>query len=273
MQSERLTILNNDPYGSAWLGSKSKAHIIIKPDMKVAERFFNILVLSSATGLYAVADFVREANSRNHLKALFIHADVNEEWISTILWDASLRTLKNLVVHRTPDVPRRIINAWLAEAQNDLIADATVIGDRLLVRSCAMELLDVPFATVPALAKIPFKGRGAFEIAPDGNYLYWSGSDVHLDLEALKVAIDPAARDRADIERLKHNRRFGEAVVKLRKEQGLKQSDVKGVTARQIRRIEAGEFFPRVDTLEKMSSVHGMTLKNYLNALSASILA
>jgi hypothetical protein len=45
------------------------------------------------------------------------------------------------------------MNAWAMGAQEKLIADATVIGDRLLILSCAMEKLEVPFDTLRLFAK------------------------------------------------------------------------------------------------------------------------
>ena len=96
----------------------------------------------------------------------------------------------------------------------------------------------------------------------------WPGADVHLDLEAVRIALDPNARDRALRRRIVHDRRFGLAVAKLREAKRLRQSDVSGVSARQLRRIEAGEFMPRVDTLKKMAAAHRMKLPEYLDAVA-----
>jgi len=62
--------------------------------------------------------------------------------------------MRNTLVHTNSVVPKRVINAWTMGAQEQLIADATVIGDRLLVLSCAIEKLEVPFDSLPALKRI-----------------------------------------------------------------------------------------------------------------------
>ena len=59
-------------------------------------------------------------------------------------------------------------------AQHQLIGDARVVGDRLIVVvSCAMERIEVGFTDVPALARLPLEERWGFEIADDGSYLHW----------------------------------------------------------------------------------------------------
>ena len=54
----------------------------------------------------------------------------------------------------------------------------------------------------------------------------------------------------------------------LRKAAGLTQAALADVTARQIRRIEAGEVFPRVSTLAKLAEAHGQSTAGYLDALA-----
>ena len=124
------------------------------------------------------------------------------------------------------------------------------------------------FADVPALARLPVDERAGFEIADDVSYLHWPASDVHLDLDALRVAVDPKARDAPRVDRLRRDERFGKAVARVRERAGLRQEDIPGVSARQVRRIEAGAF-PRAATLEKLAEAHGMGVKGYLDLVAA----
>lgn len=264
----QMTVLMRDP-DCAWaVRSAGAVRVLRSGGAAAAARTPNAFVLTLASGLSEVADFVREANRRHVLRALLVHADVDEPWITPALDKANLRTLRNLLVHRGATVPRRILDAWRMGAQNDLIADATVAQERLLVLSCALERLELPLGRLPALAAILPNDRARLEVADDGSYMYWPAADVHLDLEAVRVALDPGARDRALRRKLRHDRRFGLAVTKLRETKGLRQSDVPGVSARQLRRIEAGEFLPRVDTLKKMAAAHRMKLSEYLDAVA-----
>ncbi|MBT5607957.1 MAG: DUF2442 domain-containing protein [Lentisphaerae bacterium] len=87
--------------------------------------------------------------------------------------------------------------------QGKLIADAVALPERLLVVSCAMERMEVPYSRVSSLHQMPAQDRAEFEIDPDGSYLYWPKADVHLDLDSMRFAIDKGARKRAirDVQR------------------------------------------------------------------------
>ena len=64
--------------------------------------------------------------------------------------------------------------------------------------------------------------------------------------------------------------RFGEAIYIVRKKAGLRQPDIKGLSERQVRRIENGER-PRVGSLGRRAEAHGMTLNGYLNEIARTI--
>lgn len=263
-----MTVLMRDPDCASAVRSAGSVRVLRTGGAAAAAHTPNAFVLTLASGLSDVAEFVREANRRRVLRALLVHVDVEPRWVAQMLDRADLRTLRNLLVHRGAEVPRRILRAWQMGAQDDLIADATIIHDRLLVLSCALERIEIPFGRLRALSGIPANARPGIAVADDGSYVHWPGVDVHLDLEAVRVALDPNARDRALRRKIVHDRRFGLAVAKLRKARELHQSDVSGVSARQLRRIEAGEFMPRVATLKRMAAAHGMNLADYLDALA-----
>ncbi|MBM4321763.1 MAG: hypothetical protein FJ125_17955, partial [Deltaproteobacteria bacterium] len=125
----KLTVLDRDPGCTEWLRSTPRLRVVKNADREVAETASNVFVFAVASELPAVAEFVREANRRHQLRVLLVHADMDERWIAPMLARAELRTLRNLLVHRGPEVPRRVVEAWLLGAQDDLIADAVVMGD------------------------------------------------------------------------------------------------------------------------------------------------
>lgn len=168
-------------------------------------------------------------------------------------------------------VPKRVMNAWTIGAQEQLIADATVIGDRLLVLSCAMEKLEVPFDSLPALKCISINDRSNFTIDDDGSCLYWESADIHLDIEAFRYATDPEWKQKFDSLKSEHNQVFGKAIATLRKQHKLRQSDIIGLSERQVRRIEQGDGSTKVDTLRLFAKAHGMDLDAYLDAVASAI--
>jgi len=165
------------------------------------------------------------------------------------------------------EFPQRVINAWSWGAQYQLIANATVIGDRLLVFSCAMEKLEIAFSDLPCLKLIPIDERSNFTISEEGSYLHWAKQDIHLDLDALRYAINPNIKHKFDAYKLSHDQEFGKAIATLQKQSKLKQSDIIGLSERQVSRIEKGEG-TKVETLSLFAQAHQMKLNDYLEAVA-----
>ena len=188
----------------------------------------------------------------------------------SLLYEANLRSLRNLIVHESAGLferVSRILNAWEANAADELIADAVVAGDELLVRSCDFALHRIPLESVKALKKLDALSRQTFKIASDGSYIHWEDSDTHLDLESLRYSVDPELKAKKDRDRLLRDTRLGAAVASVRKLHGLRQADFPGLSEREIRRIEKGDTRPRLSTLEILAQVHGMSLRDYLSSV------
>ena len=175
--------------------------------------------------------------------------------------------MRNTLVHDNWTVASRVLRAWAHRAQNQLIADATVAKDRLFVTSCALESFEVPFEQIPALRSMSASNRKTFQIDEDGSYLHWPDPDVHLDLDAIRVAIDPSARKRAFDAKTIRNLRYGKAIEQLRIGKGLKQTEIRGLSDRQVRRMEHGESLG-YRSLSRMAAALGMTLEQYLDELA-----
>ncbi len=238
---------------------------------RVPRHLDNLFVLASADDLRDVAAVVREANSRHQLRALFVRTDSGPELLVHLLERADLRTLRNMIVHGSdPSVPRRVLNAWALGAQHDLIAHAGFAGDILLVASCALELFEVPVAGLPPLARMTVPQRANMVVADDGAYLEWPEADVHLDLDSIRMVLDPGRAEKAAWKKVAHDQAFGAAVAAVRQATGLRQSDIPGVSARQVHRIEQGAF-PRVATIERLAAAHGSTSNQYLNRVAGAM--
>lgn len=250
------------------LFSPSKSIKVIDPsNIKSAETATNLFVLASVTGLSEISDVLKSANQKHHLRALFIREDIEAKWLPQMFDRANLRSMRNTFVYQNSDLPQRVINAWSMEAQDQLIAEAIAIDDYLLVFSCAMEKLEIPFDSMNALKRIPIEDRGNFEIDVDGSYLYWEKADIHLDLDAFRGAIDPVWKQKTEALKLSHDQAFGQAIATLRKQYKLRQSDIKGVSSRQVSRIENGEA-TKLETLELFAKAHNLEINDYLNRVA-----
>lgn len=246
MTDKKLTVLADSEPG---IGAVSRAiadfgagHFrVLERCGKAAANAENLLVLSAASRLQGVADCVSVANKAHRLAALLVYNDVDADWLPYVFHQSGLRTLRNMIVHSDPALPARVLNAWAIGGESDFIADAAVIGNDLVVRSCAFHEFRMAFDTFPALRALTTEQRSKFVLEEDGFLLYWPEFDVHLDLDDIRFAANPKARQAARTAQLSENQAIGSWLRLMRENAGLKQSDIEGMSDRHVRRIESGE--------------------------------
>ena len=256
------------------LRSKKSRKVIRTLDKSVLQDRGNLFVICRTTLVGDFAPLILESWRKKHLLGLLLLQDVAPTFVDPLLQAAKLTHVRNVLVHGQQGLfekVSRILNAWETGTPDQLIADATVAGEQLLVRSCDFRLYQVPFDSLKALRKIANESRDKFEISSDGSYIHWTDHDIHLDLDAFRYAIDPVWKARKDRQRLFHDVRFGAAVALLRKECGLTQSGIPELSEREIRRIEKGETQPRSSTLGIIAKAHDMTLDDYLGEVALRV--
>ena len=226
-----------------------------------------LLIVTAASTLPAIAGIAGNASRKHQLKGLLIRQDVGTGLIAPMLDRAGLRIWRSVLVHQGPPLPARVPEAWEMGAENELIAEASVTGGILFVLSCALERLEVPVQRIPALATMGAGDLTALVVNPDGSYVHWPKGDVHLDLGSLRYVVDPVWRAKTDAERVGQSKHFGRAVRAVREACGLRQGAIQGLSARHVRRVEAG-LFPKVTTLRVLARAHGMELDRYLAAVA-----
>ncbi|MEL6928528.1 MAG: helix-turn-helix transcriptional regulator [Cyanobacteria bacterium J06600_6] len=172
-------------------------------------------------------------------------------------------------------VAKRVKSAWEWQAEDELIAIASVTVDSLIVMGCDLTTWEISFKSLPRLAQVPELEKPNFEIDADGSYLYWECADLHVDLEDLKAAVDSEFREQLLIQNLEYGKSFGKAIAVVRKAHKLTQSEIDGISDRHLRRIENEGQQPTLDTLRKLSASHRLDLESYLakvnDALKLSI--
>ena len=263
---QTMTVLIRDQQSQKALSFSPSVQVVSQFNSNL-EAATNLFVLTSATNLSDVSELVKTANQKHHLRVLFIREDIDSSWLPQMFDRANLRTMRNTLIHTNAELPQRVINAWSWGAQDQLIAKATMVGDRLLVFSCAMEKLEIAFSALPCLKLIPIEEWGDFTISEEGSYLHWPKQDIHLDLDALRYALDSNIKHKFDAYKLTHDQLFGKAIATLRKQSKLKQSDIIGLSERQVSRIEKGEG-TKVETLDLFAQAHQMELNDYLEAVA-----
>jgi hypothetical protein len=265
-----LTVLMYGHQTESIVRNKGSFRVLRKPDQQNAGNAKNVFVLVAATELRHVSDFISTVNRRNQLRALLVSEDVEASSIPQMFERAHLRMIRNTIVHAGDTIPRRVLTAWAHKAQDQLVAKAAVSENRLFVLSCRLQQYEAAFDEMPALKRIPRSERAKFVVDENGSYLHWPGPDIHIDLDAIRVAKDPTARANTLVEKARHDSRFGAAIARLRVAKGLKQSDIKGISERQVRRIEKGEGTTS-EALGLLAAAYRMNLDDYLKAVADKV--
>ena len=254
---------------AAWRGRDTPVPVFEFAQADRALGYQHLIVSGSVTHLERVASTVSAANRQHHLAAFLLNTDaVAPEWVTQVLDESDFRALRRLLVHRGNDVPLRVLQAWSLDAPGDFIADATVVADTLWVRDCRLERHKISFDAYPALRRIRPEDRAEFAIEEDGYLLVWPEAQVHLDLEAIRRATDTGYRRACTLAALQEQQDLGEAIREFRKAHRLTQHAIPGLSARHLRRIEAGEVRLGETALDDLAAAHGMNPDDYLNAVT-----
>lgn len=265
--TDEWTILLADRESEDAVPSGTDFRLLQKPRREHAETLRNLFVLCAASELGKISDLVSAVNRRHHLRALFVRQDADPEWLPQLFDRANLRMLRNTLVHSDISVPKRVLTAWKHRAEKELIANATVVDDRLFVISCEPETYELAFDSLPSLRKLRPHQRSNFAVSQDGSYIHWPDPDIHLDIDAIRSVLDPNWRDESAAKKVAHDAFYGQSIAELRRQKGLRQSDIPGLSDRQVRRIEGGEGLTSA-ALRFLAAAHDMDLDRYLAAVA-----
>ncbi len=203
------------------------------------------------------------------------HPDQVAQWMRT----TKIQSESRLQVVRVDDLESpqvsqllgRVCSALGRDGRRDTIIDAYLAGDSLFVRGPEHRMLHVPVSSVPALRRQARNVLRHFEIDPDGSFLYWPDLDVHLGWNQFLQAVDPQELLKAQQRSAGFNKRYGAAIRKLREEAGLAQSQVEGLTERQLRRIEQGECRATSGALTALAKAHALEVNAYMERLAKAM--
>jgi len=156
------------------------------------------------------------------------------------------------------DGDNRILDAWWEESTFVVVSPS---GE-------GFRKLRVPLGKLPVLAECSKEARYNFNIDEDGVFIYWPEEDIHLGWEQFEQAVDKQSCLKAKQQSDEFNRAYGAAIRKTRETHKLLQSNIKGLTPRQLRRIETGQCRATYNALCKLAQAHGMSISEYLGKLA-----
>lgn len=227
------------------------------------------LVFISSDSLAVAAPIVKDAARSHRLGGLVVGIE-DPRWFPQALYQSGLRTVRNTLVHEPGDdaVRRRVLAAHLLDAQDALVARVRVRGDVLVVLTCGLDVLEVPFDAHPALRRLPDHERPRVHLSDVGHRLSWLDGQIEVDLDGLRYAVDPDYREAVAMTALFRGAVYGAAVRAVRREHRLRQTDVDGLSARQVRRIEQ-DGTTSLPALRALAAAHGLDTDAYLDLLAA----
>ena len=246
---------NIAPLFTAWtfedLTKQKVQSFFQKAAVKNRDTFF-IFFKESDLQARDIAERMTWFNIRNEKRFYLI--EVNEEK------DEELFTERFLLRLNAIDDDCHIIDSYWDWSNNILtVVSLTLKG---------FKRFHIPLANLPSLNKQTKTSLENMEIDEDGIFIYWPKIDVHLGWDQFQAAIDQKALLKAKQKSDEFNKRYGIAIRNLRHEQGLRQNDIKGLTGRQVGRVERGECRATHTALVKLAKTHEMDISEYMDKLS-----
>jgi hypothetical protein len=167
------------------------------------------------------------------------------------------------------DSLQRVLLAKMHNAEDKLIAAASLDGDELVVWSCEPREFRCRIVAIPALRGLSKSKVSKFSVSSSGSRLRWPDEDIDLNLETFRELSDPEVLHENQERFRREAKHFAEAIKTLRKSSGLNQNQIPGLSERQVRRLESGEGYPHSSTLEKLAVAHDVSPPEYVRQLVA----
>lgn len=217
-------------------------------------------------------EHARRKRTAGEKRFLVLPDDTPLELLLEKIFKLNVRSAQRI---HTPRLPTGDVEAFLkrflaalggSEGRTGII-DAWWEGDRFVVLSPMFERLHVPVDAVSKLRHADEQERQRFQIDEHGEYVYWPDLDLHVGWEQFRQAIDPQARLEAQKRSRAFDERYGEAVRMLRQATGLTQTQIPGLDARTVRRIEQGQTRLTSNAIRKLAAAHQMAPNQYLSAV------
>lgn len=249
--------------------------VISQSSHRATHDYGRLLLIAPLSGLQESAGRAHFTEMLRH-KAAALPIVFLDECPELHLHPQALQTLSQCVrlvrdepfIAPSTQVLRRLLQARQANAEKELIANATTDGDRLIVWSCEPKRYEVQIADVPELLRLPAAARSQLQIEPGGSYIHWPEGDVNIGMELIRELTDPHVKREHEEMRRQAAQRLNKAMRAFREEQGILQTGIPGLSDRQVRRLEQGDTMPHSATLAKLAAAHGLELDSYLAELA-----
>lgn len=189
---------------------------------------------------------------------------------------AALRLASTLRLHkpdqrlrmcRDPSVVKRLAIALRRPAPWEGILDAYVLGDSLVVVLGDMSAREFPIRKLPQVKRFAPAVLNNFVVDAAGSHLHWPDRDVHMGPSQMLRAVDPMYLADVEIRRYEMEK-TSLALLDMRNDRRLKQTEIPGLSERHVRRLEKEEVRLTVEAATRFAGAFGLTLSGFLDELS-----
>lgn len=174
-------------------------------------------------------------------------------------------------VTRDTGAVKRVLLSFARDEGWEAILDAYMLRDQLVVVLGDFRIAELPGERIPGLGGDGALSRSEFEIDSSGSFLYWPSLDLHLGASQLLQAVDPMHLADVEIRRYATSK-VSTALLAVREEASLRQSDIYGLSERQVRRLEKEESRFTAEAAKSYASALGCSLDEFLARLSRRIM-
>lgn len=224
-----------------------------------------------------VPDRIPKKAKTDRAKYLLFSEGLPVESLGSRLPHLGIRDARRLHIARESDLDAisnivfRVLNGTSRLCRPQPVVDAWIEDINLVLLSPSFERLIVPLEKLRKYIGSDQDKTAAFEIDEDGCFLYWPHADAHFGWDQFLQLVDPRAALTAQQKSDEFNAKYGEAIRILREEAHLRQQDIDGLTARNLRRVEHGESPATSASLAALASAHSLSLDDYLKKLASLV--
>lgn len=170
------------------------------------------------------------------------------------------------------EICKRLVLAQTRPRPWEGIVDAYTVGDCLVVVHGDATIREFPKSRLPRLHGLGPDAFHQFEIDPSGSYLYWPASDTHLGPSQLLQAVDPMYLADVEVERYAREK-TSLALLDMREERGLRQTEIPGLSDRHVRRLENEEARLTLAVATAYAEAFGLEMTVFLEELGHRLAA
>lgn len=247
-------------------------HFVFRIDTSTKDRLRDVFLVLPSSMLNKHAELlIRAMKELSNLQVVFVVMDTDFDSFFDKVAEFKVNSLLSKIFRvDRPDELDRVLHAWCNGFQNQRFASVRVEGRKLLAKSCDLTKFEIDLSLLPMLREIDSSKLQKPLIESSGERISWPDLQIDIDFDTLRYHADEKYRLNRNLAALEYYRCYGKGIRTFRENLGLTQEGVSaevGISTRHLSRVENNEQKLTAKLMEKLASVHGYSLGEYLELL------